>query len=110
VTVAEIFKKANLQVYFPSVADYKALSGAVEETAHADADLEAVRRMFELLYSVCDELHVQFQLIVLEHANLPDKRFQDCLVEKEPWSGIGARALVPESWYRIRTAGDVDLS
>jgi hypothetical protein len=97
------------QVYFPSVENYDALSGAVDETEHADADLEAVRRMFELLYSVCDELEGKFQIIVLEHANLPDQRFQDSLVEKEPWSGIGDHALVPESWKRQPTAGDVDL-
>jgi hypothetical protein len=38
-----------------------------------------------------------FQIIVLEHANLPDERYQEAMIEA-PWSGIGHHALVPEEW------------
>jgi hypothetical protein len=85
------------QVYFPSTQLYKALSGTTQETLEADADLDAVGRMFDLLFSVCAELAPNFQIIVLEHANLPDKRYQEALLEN-PWSGIGHHALVPEEW------------
>lgn len=85
------------QVYFPSTQRYNALSGTTQETLESDADLDAVRRMFDLLFSVCAELVPNFQIIVLEHANLPDKRYQEALIEN-PWSGIGHHALVPEEW------------
>lgn len=85
------------QVYFPSMQQYKALSGTTQETLESDADLDAVRRMFDLLFSVCAELVPNFQIIVLEHANLPDERYQKALLE-EPWSGSGHHALVPEEW------------
>ena len=85
------------QVYFPSTQQYKALSGTTKETIESDADLAEVGRMFDLLFSVCAELVPNFQIIVLEHANLPDERYQAALVE-EPWSGIGHHALVPEEW------------
>jgi hypothetical protein len=86
------------QVYFPSVQQYKQLSGSTQETANADADLEAVRRMFNLLWSVCAQMKGDFQVLVLEHANLPENRFQQSLVEQAPWTGAGSHALVPEHW------------
>jgi len=85
------------QVYFPSTQQYKALSGTTQETLESDADLDAVGRMFDLLFSVCAELAPNFQIIVLEHANLPDERYQAAVIEA-PWSGIGQHALVPEGW------------
>lgn len=85
------------QVYFPSTQQYKALSGTTQETIESDADLDAVRRMFDLLFSVCAELAPNFQIVVLEHANLPDERYQAAVLES-PWSGIGHHALVPEEW------------
>jgi len=85
------------QVYFPSMQEYAALSGTTQETLESDADLDAVGRMFGLLFSVCTDLAPNFQIVVLEHANLPDQRYQQALVE-EPWSGLGNLALIPENW------------
>lgn len=85
------------QVYFPSTQQYKALSGTTRDTLESDADLDAVTRMFDLLFSVCKELAPDFQIIVLEHANLPDERYQAAVIE-DPWSGVGHHALVPEDW------------
>ena len=72
------------QVYFPS-DKYKSMEGKVE----------AVKRMFNLLLKVCKELCPNFQIIVMDHANLGTKEFQDALVEA-PWRG--KNALVPEKW------------
>lgn len=82
------------QVYFPSEAVYKAADGSVE-TTEADADLEAVRRLFKLLLRFTEEHAPGFQLIVTEHANLRDEWFQTALVER-PWTK--PPALVPEDW------------
>jgi hypothetical protein len=82
------------QVYFPSEASYREAGGSIERT-ETDADLAAVRRLFELLYRFTVEDSPGFQLIVTEHANLRDQWFQDALVE-QPWTR--PPALVPESW------------
>ncbi len=82
------------QVYFPSEKVYQEADGSVQKT-EADADLVAVRRLFELLLKFTQEDVPGFQLIVTEHANLRDKWFQDALVE-QPWSK--PPALVPENW------------
>jgi len=82
------------QVYFPSEEVYKAADGSVQKT-EADADLAAVRRLFELLLKFTLEDVPGFQLIVTEHANLRDQWFQNALVE-QPWTK--PPALVPENW------------
>jgi len=83
------------QVYFPSEQIYKDAGGSVEKTEEADADLKAVRRVFELLLKFTLEDAPGFQLIVTEHANLREEWFQDALVE-QPWTK--PPALVPEDW------------
>ncbi len=83
------------QVYFPSEQVYKEADGSVQKTEEADADLTAVRRLFELLLKFTQEDAPGFQLIVTEHANLREQWFQDALVE-QPWTK--PPALVPEDW------------
>ena len=85
------------QVYFPSAQAYKDADGSIQMTK-ADADLIAVRRMFELLHRFTKEITPGFQIIVTEHANLDDQWFQDALVEK-PWSK--PPALIPEEWAEV---------
>lgn len=82
------------QVYFPSEQVYRDADGTVQKT-EADADLNAVRRLFELLLKFTQDDVPSFQLIVTEHANLRDQWFQEALVEK-PWTK--PPALVPEDW------------
>jgi hypothetical protein len=82
------------QVYFPSEKVYQEADGSVQKT-EADADLSAVRQLFELLLRFTREHIPGFQLIVTEHANLRDQWFQDALVER-PWTK--PPALVPEAW------------
>lgn len=83
------------QVYFPSEQVYQDADGSIQKTAEADADIQAVQRLFELLYKFTQDEAPGFQLIVTEHANLPEQWFQDALVE-QPWSK--PPALVPEDW------------
>lgn len=82
------------QVYFPSEQVYKNADGSIQRT-EADADLNAVRRLFELLLKFTQEDIPGFQLIVTEHANLREDWFQAALVE-QPWTK--PPALVPEDW------------
>ncbi|KAF5048854.1 hypothetical protein DSECCO2_445850 [anaerobic digester metagenome] len=85
------------QVYFPSEQVYKDADGSVQKT-EADADLNAVRRLFELLLKFTQEDVPGFQLIVTEHANLRDQWFQEALVEP-PWTK--PPALVPADWQDL---------
>ena len=82
------------QVYFPSKEEYEALDGttSVDDT---NGDLLAVQRLFDILFATCERLSPRLQIIVLEHANLDDERYQSALVE-EPWTG--ERALIPMDW------------
>lgn len=82
------------QVYFPSEKAYKNADGSVQRT-EADADLDAVRRLFQLLLKFTQEDVPGFQIIVTEHANLNEQWFQDTLIEA-PWAK--PPALVPENW------------
>lgn len=82
------------QVYFPSEQVYQEADGSIQKT-EADADLKAVRRLFELLLKFTQEDAPGFQLIVTEHANLREQWFQKALVE-QPWTK--PPALVPEDW------------
>jgi hypothetical protein len=90
------------QVYFPSEASYEAAGGSIEKTEQ-DADLEAVRRLFELLDTFAREDAPGFQIIVTEHANLRNPWFQDALVER-PWTK--PPALVPEDWPDLAELAD----
>jgi len=89
-----LFIDQPTQVYFPSEKVYKEADGSINKT-EADADLVAVRRLFELLLRFTQKDCPEFQIIVTEHANLRDQWFQDALVEK-PW--VKPPALVPEVW------------
>jgi Protein of unknown function (DUF3732) len=82
------------QVYFPSEAVYAEAGGSIEKT-ETDADLQAVRRLFELLLRFATKDAPGFQIIVTEHANLRDEWFQAALVE-QPWTK--PPALVPDDW------------
>ncbi|KAF2991122.1 DUF3732 domain-containing protein [Methylocystis sp. MJC1] len=82
------------QVYFPSEAVYKEAGGSIERT-EIDADLEAVRKLFEVLRDFTTTDAPGFQIIVTEHANLRDEWFQKALVET-PWTK--PPALVPDNW------------
>jgi len=90
-----LFLDQPSQVYFPSEDSYKALEGEVSNLEERGADMLAVQRMFNFLFDRVEELAPNFQIIVTEHANLPDERFKQALVE-EPWRGV--RALIPVDW------------
>ncbi|WP_240372899.1 DUF3732 domain-containing protein [Brevibacterium zhoupengii] len=82
------------QVYFPSEETYRNADGSIEST-QSDADLVAVRRLFQLLLDFVTRENPGFQLIVTEHANLQDEWFQAALTER-PWAK--PPALVPDDW------------
>jgi uncharacterized protein DUF3732 len=71
------------------------MEGEVSNLEDIGADVLAVQRMFDFLFTIVDELSPNLQIIVTEHAHLGHERFQQALVE-EPWRG--ERALIPLDW------------
>jgi acetolactate synthase regulatory subunit len=76
------------QAYYPSDMEQE------EGVPDSQDDREAVRRMFALMRDFCQELSPDFQIIVCDHANLPDDWFQDAV--RYNWRG--GEKLIPASW------------
>ena len=78
----------------PTQAHYPAEADNASGTPEDDADRVAVRRMFELMRDVVDELAPAFQVIVCDHADLPEQWFQDAV--RHRWrNGV---KLIPADW------------
>jgi hypothetical protein len=76
------------QAYYPSEVEQQ------QGVPLRDSDREAVRRMFLLLYEIAAELAPQLQIIVCDHANLPEQWFRESVVHN--WRN--GEALVPATW------------
>ncbi len=76
------------QAWYPSEVD------EWDGVPAADSDKEAVRAVFRLLLDVVSELAPAFQVIVCDHANLPEDWFQDAVVHN--WRG--GEKLIPSEW------------
>ncbi|WP_433177314.1 DUF3732 domain-containing protein [Actinoallomurus sp. CA-150999] len=78
----------------PSQGHYPADVATPSGIPQRDQDREAVRRIFRLLYDVAQELAPNMQIIVCDHAYLPDEWFVDS-VEHNWRNGL---KLIPEDW------------
>lgn len=76
------------QAYYPSDVEQQ------EGVPEGENDRAAVRRMFELMRDVVEELAPGLQIIVCDHANLPEKWFQDSV--RHNWRE--GRKLIPDEW------------
>lgn len=76
------------QAYYPSEMEQQ---GGVPED---EDDRAAVRRMYELMRDVAEELAPEFQIIVCDHANLPEDWFQAAV--QHNWRE--GRKLIPQEW------------
>jgi hypothetical protein len=76
------------QVWYQSEVDQQ--SGDLAN----DSDRAAVNRLFRLIYEVVTELAPKLQIIVCDHANLPEDWFQAAV--KHNWRD--GRKLIPQEW------------
>lgn len=110
-----LFIDQPTQVYFPSEQVYNSADGTVQKT-ESDADLDAVRRLFELLVQFTQVDVPGFQLIVTEHANLREQWFQDArrrTVDKIACAGSRGLAvrkgeLIHQTPVQLDTLGAAD--
>ena len=86
-----LFLDQPSQVYFPR--DKKNLK--VEELK--DRDRELVAKMYKFINKIENELKPGFQIIVTDHAEFPEKWFQQNVIEN--WHD--GNQLVPESWIGV---------
>jgi hypothetical protein len=75
------------QAYYPSEGEQR---GGVPSD---NDDRAVVRRLFELMRDVAAELAPDLQIIVCDHANLPEGWFQAAV--QHDWRGD---ALIPQHW------------
>ncbi|MGW5216148.1 DUF3732 domain-containing protein [Streptomyces sp. NPDC004051] len=84
------------QPFYPS--DVAKATGNAD-LIRSDKDRNTVRGMFELMYRFVTDLAPNFQLIVSDHANLPDQWYQDCV--RYNWRD--GDALIPQAWIDEHT-------
>lgn len=88
-----LFLDQPTQAYFPP--DESFADRSIDDLG--DEDRVAVQKMFKLIFDVVEELAPDFQVIITDHADLPDSWFQDAVVER--WRG--GKYLVPDEWEGI---------
>lgn len=88
-----IFFDQPTQVYFPSD---NSITGKLEEIEE-DEDREAVKSMFEWIFSVVEHLSPGLQVIITDHADIDEEWFQEAVVDTK-WRGD--EALIPTHWYQ----------
>ncbi len=92
------------QVYYPPE---RAPDRSVDELG--DEDRQSVQRLFELIFSVTEQLESELQVIITDHADLHAPWFQQAVVAR--WRN--GEKLVPESWIESRqlseTASEPDI-
>ncbi|WP_030276385.1 DUF3732 domain-containing protein [Streptomyces sp. NRRL B-24484] len=88
-----LFLDQITQPFYPS--DVAKETGAPTDQA-TDTDRDAVRGMFKLMHDFVTGLAPNFQLIISDHANLPDPWFQQCV--RHNWRN--GDALIPQEWIR----------
>jgi hypothetical protein len=86
-----LFVDQPSQVYFPAERDVDGSLSTVEED-----DRQAISRMLKLVATVVEALSPGLQVIINEHADIPEPWYQDAVVER--WRG--GHKLVPDDWPR----------
>lgn len=79
------------QVFYPDERDKK-LDRSVADLS--DDDREEVRRLFTVIFEAVSKAEGRMQVIITDHADLPEEWFRDAVVER--WRG--GDALVPNDW------------
>lgn len=97
-----IFFDQPSQVYFP--AD-KSESGDLSEI-DKDEDRIAVKKLFEWIFKIVEEISPELQVIITDHADIDEPWYQKA-IRDEKWRG--EYALVPKSWYEKPQFTESDL-
>ena len=86
-----IFLDQPSQVYYP-IDEYGELEGSIDKLS--DDDRESLFQMYKFIFDFAKKLSPNFQIIIMDHADLTDDTFQSSVVEK--WRN--GNALIPKDW------------
>jgi Protein of unknown function (DUF3732). len=92
------------QGFFVSAEEYKKIIDTNNANQIFQDDRQDIQNMFNFFFEACKQLAPNFQIIILEHAQLNNLQYQNALVE-EPWNGAD-RALIPNSWIEDEQNND----
>ncbi|MDC8802225.1 DUF3732 domain-containing protein [Halomonas pacifica] len=87
-----VFFDQPTQVYFPSDS---AVTGGLDEIPD-DEDRKAVKKMFEWIFKIVEQLSPDLQVIITDHADIDEAWFQEAIADVK-WRGDNA--LIPPHWY-----------
>lgn len=85
-----LFLDQPSQVYYPPDQDSN-LKGELK----IDSDRQAVSNMYNLIFDVVETLSPEFQVIITDHADLKEEKFQKSVIER--WRN--GNKLIPINWY-----------
>lgn len=89
-----LFLDQPSQVYYPRDVAAEEAKTKNELQSLPDTDREAVMRMYQLMFKIIEDLEGKFQIIVTDHADLADQKFQSSVIQR--WrNGV---KLVPPEW------------
>lgn len=93
-----LFLDQPSQAYYPRDRDAASLRAALEQDDGSlsflkDDDRSSVRQVFKWLHDLPGVLGGGFQLIVTDHADLPEQWFEDCVAAR--WR---EEKLIPDDW------------
>ncbi|TDX44479.1 DUF3732 domain-containing protein [Orenia marismortui] len=92
-----LFLDQPSQVYYPREKDSE-LRGSLDGLN--DEDRKAVYRLYNFIFDFIEDYVPEFQIIVTDHADLVDDRFQSSVVER--WRDNNA--LIPENWINDQSS------
>jgi len=84
-----VFLDQPSEVYFPEDSDWEN-----KRTNRDDEDRDAVKKMYRLAFDLVNELNLNMQIIITDHANIKEDWFQKSILER--WRD--GKGLVPEEW------------
>ncbi len=91
-----LFLDQPSQVYYPPDQDSN-LKGELK----IDSDRQAVSNMYNLIFDVVETLSPKLQVIITDHADLKEDKFQKSVIDDKWRNGI---KLIPIDWYKITTS------
>lgn len=86
-----LFLDQPSQVYYPVEKDED--MGSIERLK--DEDRTALKRMYDFIFDFVKSLYPEFQVIITDHADIQEKRFQDAVIER--WRNTSG-GLIPQEW------------
>lgn len=88
-----LFLDQPSQVYYPVDRDEE-LKGSPDKLR--DEDRQALARMYDFIFEFVESIAPNFQIVITDHADIPNQKFQSSVVER--WRN--SEGLIPRDWVQ----------